>query len=232
MASRILYLAFILFAAALPAAGADTIYNCDGAWTNKPCASPAQVLTEEKRTRDPQQKLKSDKNSLLHELRQKAAKAKKIYGAEFDLAQVEDFCAREEATLADCRSRVETMNARIDKRVGELALARGAEPPRGDWQSDDHVEVNQPNVVINQGDVIVVPRRHRGYYDGWHGPGQRHSGAGVSVTTEGRVGGADLTIHGGAGTSGTAYHPGGTVVPVKPRHRNVPPKVKPGPFAR
>ena len=161
-------LRLICFAAliAFPATSWAEVHNCDGRWTNKPCAGKVEeVLPEYKQPEgsagDP---ALSQKRTIFHDLTMKAIEAKHRYDLRFDLGGVREGCFKETASLSDCRKLVNVMAERIDRSVAEKAALLAKEKANELQEEQNKLQQEgSNNVTVVQ--EIRLRRHHRR-----HGP--------------------------------------------------------------
>jgi hypothetical protein len=101
------------------------VHNCgDGRWTNLPCdkvdtTSPAKkVLTPE------EAKNRSQKETILHKIRMKNIEAKRQLEIDFDLTTAEEICQDIQKSVASCRTEVERLEEKLDRRINATALLK------------------------------------------------------------------------------------------------------------
>lgn len=125
----------LLSAIILPLTAQAEIYNCQGKWTNLPCADgkASQTIGESggaSRVMKPEvARAQSAKRSALHELSMKAIGAKRDFDLKFDLSQAEAICNSESRTLEECQTIISTLDDSLSTRIreAEIVSARKAE---------------------------------------------------------------------------------------------------------
>jgi hypothetical protein len=190
------------------------VYNCDGRWTNKPCAGNiAGVIKEEPAvSKVPSAAAElSEKKSILHELNMRAIDVKRKYALRYDVGEVEKLCYQEGTSLVECRAVAARMTDRIDRKVADLTLVeaqeranRLQEEANKLRQERNEIEANKPDVVVIEEDEHIYRRRHQhppvyepGPFKGFSSPG-----ASVNVSVHGVTsGGTNISAAGQAGGS-------------------------------
>ncbi len=133
------------------------LYNCKGTWTNKPCDG-SNKIPEKKET--PDNKDKSKKESILHDLRMLVIKAKREHDIRYNIEVIEDLCKN--SNLEDCDKSVKTAQKELQTQVTDAdeakernALIREANKLK---KERNRIEENKPPVIIQQ-NTVIVPRR-------------------------------------------------------------------------
>ena len=209
------YVALLFFL--LPTAAHAELYKCNGTWTNEPCQGEVQntLQSAPKRTA-PTDPDRSQKDSLLHNLRMMQLKARRNYDVEYDISAVEDFCRKPAVTAADCQEKTEHAEDRIGKRVTTVASLKEEEAKEEEKEVRREGDENEVTVVENN-NYYRRRRRRPGHRPVRPIPYEGHQevvtqGSGISVTGTSATG--DTTISGtvsGSSTSkkgGLSYKPG------------------------
>src|SRR5262245_56755290 len=96
-------LAFACLAA--PPARAQLV-QCNGVWTNQACeGAVAQQMNEQKTPDAPDDRLRSVKKSMVHEVSMHAIRIREETGVRMDVSQLEDYCLRPSTAIEECQSR-------------------------------------------------------------------------------------------------------------------------------
>jgi hypothetical protein len=187
----------------LPAIANAEIFDCQGRWTNRPCDSePEKVLKETaSKSQDAKDLDRSEKESLLHELKMQAIEARRKYNARFDVTAVEKICLKPQTSLRDCKQQVDTLSDRIQERTKTAALIDAQEKEialkEKDLELKRKEQEDNKTVVIIEDRTVIVPRRRRP-------PIRPLSGTGISVN----INSADGSISaGGSVFSGSSLRP-------------------------
>lgn len=202
----------ILIAALFLASSAHAeIFNCGGKWTNKPCEAEPKATLKEKPSQNNEKEVadRSERESLLHELKMQAIEARRKYDVRIDVSAVETLCMKPQSSLSDCKNEVDALSDRIDQRTQSAALIKAREQSNKLKEKDleikqKEVEDNNTIVIVEERNIIIPHHRRP--------PIRPLSGAGISVN----VNSADGSISaGGSVFSGSGIHP-------RPHHHDAP----------
>ena len=196
----------------LPSASFAEVHQCGDVWSSTPCGqeSAKKNASDEQRT---SAKELSRKKSLFHELTMKSIRAKREHDLDFSLSEVEDFCFKQDSSLADCDKQINQASDRIDSKISQLALIKQQE--RANKLREDAnrlqrernlIDTDRPTVVVDQRRHVYVPAFRSGQLD-YVGDGYRlrrsRSSAGVSISLSGSgsYGGTAISVRGNAAHS-------------------------------
>lgn len=113
------YLLTLLLSLLLTSTARAELSNCNGVWTNDPCEGNASTKLEEKdfKPQDPQKRLQSKKQQILHDLRMKELNSERAYKVDVAIDAAETSCNDPATTLEDCQEKVTELRDKIDKRI-------------------------------------------------------------------------------------------------------------------
>jgi hypothetical protein len=151
----------LLFSTAAPSLA--QLHECKGTWTNKPCGE-LNKTTEKTSFKDPDQ---SKKDTLVHDLRMLAIKAKREHDIRYDLTVTEENCKK--FNLEQCDLAVKSTQKDLQKLITEAQDVKASQE-RNELikqankirQERNEIEASKPSVVIQQ-NTILVPRRRPGW---------------------------------------------------------------------
>jgi len=107
---------------ALPARA--EIYECNGTWTNKPCAEGGGPKFEEKKTSadDIIRSDRSKKKTLISRLDLANFESRRSHGFSIDAVAIEDYCLRSTTSVDECANRVSEAEDRLIAHQHDAAL--------------------------------------------------------------------------------------------------------------
>lgn len=172
--------------------------NCNGVWTNEPCDGKASSKLEEKdfTPQDPQKRLQSKKQQILHDLRMKELNAERAYKVDVAIDAAETSCNNPATTLEDCQEKVSELRDKIDQ--GILAAKELSIKEKKLEAEKAEAKAKAEN---NTTTIIIRERRHHHRYDeeyqqipGTYHREQRSERSGFSIG--GSIDGSDAAVSG------------------------------------
>jgi len=153
---RTLFVLICLLTSAPAIVHAET-FTCNGVISDRPCDELKNVATRSPE-RIEEAKIRSQKQSMLHELRTKLIRARKEYGVDLDISQAVDICVDQNKPVEECRIIVADLDDRIEGRIAKRAAVSPTQPSKPNPlppSSNQQIENNQ--VVIIQPQVAPTP---------------------------------------------------------------------------
>ena len=132
----------------IPQAAIAEIVNCNGVWTNEPCDSEPNAKLEAVEASDDSidQKLKSQKQAALHELRTLKFNLEHEHGGSFSIASAERVCSDSNSSLEDCESSVNIVETDLlNKQLTLSKLDKKQDKSNEEENSGDTVVIQQNN---------------------------------------------------------------------------------------
>ena len=147
--------------------------KCNGIWTNRPCQGYSETKLQADEVVPPANKAEatalSKKRSLFHELTMKSIEARREYGVDLSLEDVESFCLRQKTSVDECREKTEKRADKIDGKLTQVALVRQKEENSKLKEENARLR-QQPNtaIVITE-DHYFRPYKVKHYLNDYHG---------------------------------------------------------------
>ncbi len=230
-------LLFLTLVTPLPAV-AD-VYNCNGAFTTKPCAEGAKAVLKDLPPPTPQEveakETVAAKRSMYHELVMDELDLRRAFNERIAIQDIERLCFKTPSTVEECQKaineRAEKISVRkheletLDAKKTELELAK-----ERNKIAAQQAEENNTQIIINDEPTILGPvgPHHGGYIGGHHG---EYIG-GSSVSAQGSFstgnGSGQVTVGAQSLTTNSSYA-GGSVIVVPP-HAIITPRPAPSTY--
>jgi hypothetical protein len=140
------------------------IYECNGTWTNQPCAGATIKFEESKSIKGTQRSSSQHNQAIVHELVQARYKAKERYSLDISTDAAEKFCKLAETTLDQCQERVDQELDIIESKIIEikkLELQQEELELRRQELEDRAGETN--NTVVIQNIFLLTPTPRASY---------------------------------------------------------------------
>ena len=157
---RFLTAIFLSVSMSAPVASGE-LYDCDGTWTNKPCAgSPARVLPESEATIDLDGEALKKKRDLVSGLRNRADSASFNWKVTLDLTGIAESCTYENTTYEDCLNLVNNADDRLQTRINEAKQIREQERTNRLLEESNRLKISdqsgQQAVSVTQDNSVVI----------------------------------------------------------------------------
>lgn len=138
------------------------LVNCNGTWTDRPCAELNKPQEAKKgKIIDPD---KAKKESLLHDLRMLTIESKRDYDIRYDISVTEATCKN--SSLAECDKTIKNAQKDLEElRIRAQLVKTKKEKNELIKESNklrkerNEIEAKKPAVVIQQNTILVPPRR-------------------------------------------------------------------------
>lgn len=198
------YLLTLLLSLLLTSTARAELSNCNGVWTNDPCEGNASSKLEEKdfKPQDPQKRLQSKKQQILHDLRMKELNSERTHKIDIAIDPAETVCNDPATTLEDCQEKVTELRNKIDDAVRDAREIEIEEKKIEAEKAEAKTKAENNTTTIT---IIKERRRHPWREEEYNQiPGtyrrerkSEHSGFNIGGT----VTGSNATISGNVGES-------------------------------
>ena len=206
------------------------VFECNGTWTTKPCASPqcatppcvAVTAAPPLTTAQPEDPDRSQKSSMFHELTMKSIRAREQYNVKVELALAERACVRDRQSLESCAAAIKAAEEELDRKIvvaEQLKTQQQAVKAQEDankLQAErNEIERSKPTVAVVRRPVIIIRPDTEFSDTGFSDTGLRPQvGVGSSVQVQGSLpqGNVSISITENSGYSYPrpgGYHDGG-----------------------
>lgn len=147
---------FAVLLLVVPTAALADVYNCNGRWTDKPCA-PGEVShvikTEVRRSPNAATEAedKQRRFTVFHELNMKSAEALRNYGIRFATIEIGKLCMKKETEFEDCKKAADAERDRLERLMHDaqvLAVQREANEIERKRLAVEEKKAEAPTTVI------------------------------------------------------------------------------------